>query len=721
LTGVINLYTGTLTLPRDITITANPGIILDGLDASRVITINASVKASLNFVTIQRGNAADGGAIFSSGFLTLNDCVIRNNHASARGGGLFINAGSYTLNNTIVQDNVSVNEGGGIVDLGSAASTINHSYIAGNISNGAGAAIRHASGQTLTINYSTITGNTVASTATVVGGGIASQSAILNINYSTISGNKAYFGGGLLIQNLGSAATLNLTGSLITGNTAVSDGGGLFVFGAVANILNATIAYNTTSGASGGGVAMQNSSAGVATVSMINTTIAFNRALTNGGGINVISGTLTLKNTLVAGNTAPTNTDINGAFTSGGYNLVQVRGTSSGYGASDLANGTNPLMNPLSFNGGTTNTILLAQGSPAIDAINATNCAGITLDQREYARPASRCDIGAVEVGGTVPSATPTASPTATATSTPSNTPTPTSTATPTNTATPTATATSTLTRTPTATPTSLPRPDTIGAFKAGVWYLRNSNSAGPADITVSFGGDASDLPIVGDWDGDGVDTIGVYRSSTGVMFLSDSNTAPSVVYNPVFGNPGDTPFAGRWDNTMTHDGIGVYRPSNGILYEKKNLTTGYSDYFAIFGNPGDQGVAGDWNGDGIDSIGVYRPTGTRWYLTNNGGPSGITYSDIDFVWTIGTSYAVVGDWDGDKTTTVGYLTSAGNFTLHSSNAAAASDTTFAFGPSGARPVAGKWIAGSGPANLGGLVGGGGVGTYLPPTPNGFE
>jgi hypothetical protein len=173
----------------------------------------------------------------------------------------------------------------------------------------------------------------------------------------------------------------------------------------------------------------------------------------------------------------------------------------------------------------------------------------------------------------------------------------------------------------------------------------------------------------------------------------------------------------------MTHDGLGVFRPSNGILYEKIDLTSGFSDYFAIFGNPGDQGLAGDWNGDGIDSIGVYRPTGTHWYMTNNGGPSGITFSDLDFVWTIGSNLAVIGDWDGDKVSTVGYLTTDSNFVLHATNAAAGADTTFVFGPSGARPVAGKWTAGAAPANLGSVLGGSGsgAGTQAPSTPNGFE
>jgi hypothetical protein len=247
-------------------------------------------------------------------------------------------------------------------------------------------------------------------------------------------------------------------------------------------------------------------------------------------------------------------------------------------------------------------------------------------------------------------------------------------------------------TPTPTGTPLP-PRPDTIGVYKNGVFSLRNSNSTGGADITAAFGGDPSDLPVVGDWNGNGVDTIGVYRSSTGFFYLSDSNTAPTLTYNVLFGNPGDSPFAGRWTPDMTGDGIGVYRNSNGILYQKKTLTNGFDDFFAVFGNPGDQGVAGDWNADGFDSIGIYRPSLGRWFLSNNSTPGGITFSDLDFDWTIGTNSAVVGDWDGDNDTTVGYHTNTGVFVLHPNNATAGTDTTFAFGPAGGKPIAGKWSA----------------------------
>jgi hypothetical protein len=277
--------------------------------------------------------------------------------------------------------------------------------------------------------------------------------------------------------------------------------------------------------------------------------------------------------------------------------------------------------------------------------------------------------------------------------------------------ATPTPRASSTPTITPSPTPshtptvTSTPFPpavNRVGVYKQGLWYLQDA-----MPLTVAFGGDASDLPVVGDWNGDNVDTISVYRSSTGFFYLSNSNTAPSVAYSALLGNPGDTPIAGKWTASMTHDGLGVFRPSNGILYQKRDLTSGVSDYFAIFGNPGDKGVAGDWNGDGIDSVGVYRSGTGRWYMSNNGEPSGVTFSDIDFEWNINVNRPVAGDWDGDGDTTPGFLSTIGNFVLYSDNATGGTDTTFPFGPGGsnAYPVAGKWGALSQPPRAGVIVG----------------
>jgi hypothetical protein len=242
-------------------------------------------------------------------------------------------------------------------------------------------------------------------------------------------------------------------------------------------------------------------------------------------------------------------------------------------------------------------------------------------------------------------------------------------------------------------------RVDTIGVYKAGKFYLRNSHSTGGADMVVTFGGDAADLPVAGDWNGDGVDTVGVYRS--GRFFLSNSNTAPGVHYNFVFGNPGDQPFDGRWNSSMNHDGVGVFRPTNGMLYQKVNLTTGVSDYFAIYGNPGDSAFAGDWDGNGFDSIGVYRSSTRNWHLSNNGQPDGITYANTTYTWDIGPNMPIVGDWNGNAIPTTGvYSPSAGMFSLSNTLPPPGALTSFAFGPTWSRPIIGKWTAGSTPPQI---------------------
>ena len=61
------------------------------------------------------------------------------------------------------------------------------------------------------------------------------------------------------------------------------------------------------------------------------------------------------------------------------------------------------------------------------------------------------------------------------------------------------------------------------GSTLAGVFYLRNSNTPGPPDLTIAYGG-PWDVPVVGRWGvGPGADTIGVY--SFGNWYLRTTNT----------------------------------------------------------------------------------------------------------------------------------------------------------------------------------------------------
>jgi hypothetical protein len=79
------------------------------------------------------------------------------------------------------------------------------------------------------------------------------------------------------------------------------------------------------------------------------------------------------------------------------------------------------------------------------------------------------------------------------------------------------------------------------------VIFLKNDNSTGFADIALNYGA-PGDKPVVGDWDGDGDSTIGIYRN--GSFYLRNSNTIgfADIVFG--LGNPADMPIAGDWDGS---------------------------------------------------------------------------------------------------------------------------------------------------------------------------
>ena len=55
---------------------------------------------------------------------------------------------------------------------------------------------------------------------------------------------------------------------------------------------------------------------------------------------------------------------------------------------------------------------------------------------------------------------------------------------------------------------------------------------------------------MAGDWNGDGVDTVGVFNPGTGLMSLNNVNAAANGVndFTFAFGLNGDFPLGGEWD-----------------------------------------------------------------------------------------------------------------------------------------------------------------------------
>ena len=168
---------------------------------------------------------------------------------------------------------------------------------------------------------------------------------------------------------------------------------------------------------------------------------------------------------------------------------------------------------------------------------------------------------------------------------------------------------------------------DTPGLYRQsdGYVYLRNSNTQGTADIRFFFG-NPGDMPIAGDFNGDGCDTVSVYRPSNQTFYiintLGDSDQGLGVADTSyVFGNPGDKPFVGDFNGDGI-DTVGLHRESTGLVYFRNTHTQGTADNQFVFGDPGDRLVANDWNHNGTDSPGLYRPDTLTVYLrfTNTQG-----------------------------------------------------------------------------------------------------
>jgi photosystem II stability/assembly factor-like uncharacterized protein len=224
---------------------------------------------------------------------------------------------------------------------------------------------------------------------------------------------------------------------------------------------------------------------------------------------------------------------------------------------------------------------------------------------------------------------------------------------------------------------------DTTGVFRPtnGALYLKNSNITGFADIQINYGL-AGDYPVVGDWDGDGDATIGIYRN--GSFYLRNSNTIGFADLVFAFGAPGDQPIAGDWDGDG-NDTIGIYR--NGLFMLRNSNNAGAPEMSFALGVLGDVGIAGDWDGDGMDTTGVFRPSNGALYLKNTNVTG---FADIQINYGIPGDKPITGDWNNDGVDTIGIYRN-GTFYLRNANTIGFADLVFALGINGDMPIAGNW------------------------------
>ena len=106
-------------------------------------------------------------------------------------------------------------------------------------------------------------------------------------------------------------------------------------------------------------------------------------------------------------------------------------------------------------------------------------------------------------------------------------------------------------------------------------------------------------MPIAGDWDGDGVDTVGLYYPVNSSFSLKSANVSGWEDVTWFRFGPADAgrePIAGDWDGNEL-DRIGLYDPANGKWLLKFENTTGWENVLTFrFGSGGERNpLTGKW------------------------------------------------------------------------------------------------------------------------------
>lgn len=251
-------------------------------------------------------NASQGHGIFVSGGPTLNitNCVVTGNAAGTLGGGALYSSSTGPINitnSTFSSNSASGGEGGAIRQDGTGALNINGSIFSGNSATNLGCLHNNNTG-TMNVTNTFITGNTAQFDAGGINNG-NNGPGTLNVTNSIISNNTAgNVAGG--IKN-GGNGVVTIVNSTIDNNTALTGGGIFNVTTGTINVTRSTISNNTSSSGSGGGIFNDRG-----TINVTNSTLSTNHATGVGGAIAFINfngqGTGNITASTITGNNSGT-------------------------------------------------------------------------------------------------------------------------------------------------------------------------------------------------------------------------------------------------------------------------------------------------------------------------------------------------------------------------------------------------------------------------------
>jgi hypothetical protein len=204
-----------------------------------------------------------------------------------------------------------------------------------------------------------------------------------------------------------------------------------------------------------------------------------------------------------------------------------------------------------------------------------------------------------------------------------------------------------------------------VGVNHRDFWvldYNGNGRWDGPTiDRFIALGGNGGEIPVVGDWNGDGRTKVGFFWNGFWALDYNGNGQWDGENAGDRFiglgGVPGDIPVVGDW-NGDGRTKVGVFRDGVFALdYNGNGVWDGTAtDQYFAWGQAGDKPMLGDWNGDGRTKVGINRHG--FWLLDYNGNRLWDGIGTDRFIALGGNpgEIPMVGDWNGDGKTKVGFF-----------------------------------------------------------------
>lgn len=396
------------------------------LGSFQVKIASSSVYYVNTFADTVDANIDGGMALDASGKTSLR-AAIQEGNAKGTPVSIFLQAGTYALNRSGALENLAasgdLDVSGNITIVGDLASStiidaqqidrvfevlVGGTLVVERINVTGGYAIEGGGIQSrgnLTVREAIVSNNsTIPQAVRVYGGGIDAVQGNVTIVDSVITGNTAVngtsylnfaSGGGLNVGRPTTAVLAIVQNSTIHNNIADVAAAIYTADLSFLEVTNSTISGNTASRV--GGIQV------VGTGQITNTTITNNSGPVSNYGVGLFAPNVTVRNSIIAGNSGASLTDVS-QIISQGHNIFGV--VAGGTHASDLVDPNAHFdLGPLQDNGGKTPTHALLPGSVALD--RADPAYAPSLDQRGISRlqdgdgdGLNEPDVGAFERAG---------------------------------------------------------------------------------------------------------------------------------------------------------------------------------------------------------------------------------------------------------------------------------------------------------------------------------